>query len=312
MSNVLCGPQRGGHFSIVFSFALKIIKVNDRVPMEKIVITFIVPAVSPLLSKDWSADCLYLSQTIASIYNSNDSRYRLIVVGHEAPDFQMPSDERFKFIQVDFEPPSSRSYYNCVRDKFAKVDMGWRYAKQHWKSDYVMIVDSDDFISCRLVSWLAEQPDAPGYRIVNGWVWNNGARFWMEHHHRFDCSCGTSIIIRSDLADLGVHYNTVRDYESDGLTVKKNSAGKLLPPTEVRTLLLNGRHPRAGEQFARHGYRIEVIPFPAAVYRVGNIMSLSSRNHKIKSLRMLLGRIRRMRFISTSLRQEFIIPEKVD
>ena len=279
--------------------------------MKEVEMVFIVPFVSEDRSGNWNLACLHLEQTIASIFNSQDPRFAVVVAGNDEPAFAFPDDERFSFVQVASQLLSADEcpFAYSRRDKVAKVAAAWEYAKDKWKCQYAMKVDADDFISSRLVGWVASQSRVAAYVVKNGWAWRDGAKYWIERFDGFDGSCGTSVIVRSDLADLPVTLENQRDYEYEGLNVVDGSESGHRLASESRTLLANNRHRRTVGYFRAHGYAVVGIPFSAAIYRVGNIHSLSGRDHRVHSLRMRLGRMRRIRFITSNLRQEFMIPK---
>ena len=66
---------------------------------------------------------------------------------------------------------------------------------------YVMKLDADDLISSTLVEWLDKADGEAGYLIRHGWVWRSGSRYLIERTEYFDRTCGSCLIIRSDLAD---------------------------------------------------------------------------------------------------------------
>ena len=279
--------------------------------MKEVEMVFIVPFVSEDRSGNWNLACLHLEQTIASIFNSQDPRFAVVVAGNDEPAFGFPDDERFSFVQVGSQLLSADEcpFAYSRRDKVAKVAAAWQYAKDKWECQYAMKVDADDFISSRLVGWVASQSRAAAYVVKNGWAWRDGAKYWIERFDGFDQSCGTSVIVRSDLADLPVTLENHEDYQYEGLDVVDGSDSGHLLVAESRTLLVNNRHSRTLGRFREHGYAVLGIPFSAAIYRVGNIHSLSRRDHRVHSLRMWLGRMRRIRLITSKLRQEFMIPK---
>ena len=106
--------------------------------------------------EDWQLACAYFRQTLSSIFNSANGNYCVVVAGHEAPVFQLPSDGRFKFLHLDHPLPSQENgyYLAAVKDKLINLAAAWNYAKYTWSPEYVMKLDWDDLVSSRLVEWL--------------------------------------------------------------------------------------------------------------------------------------------------------------
>jgi hypothetical protein len=236
----------------------------------------------------------------------------VVVAGHEPPDFHLPEDPRFKFLSLDHPlPPLENGYYPAaVKDKLIKLEAAWNYAKSTWNPDYVMKFDWDDLVSCRLVDWLASAKDEPGYLIRHGWVWCSSARHFIQRTEHFDRVCGSCLIIRSDLADRTGPFLT----EVEGVVLDEASSKfaasdhySLVPGFRIGTLLLNDTHQRYAAQFAYLGHQLATVPFSAAVCRLGHGNNAGSQPHRMPTVRMILGRIRRTRLVTPSLRREFIL-----
>ena len=275
-------------------------------------IVFLIPILSRRRVKDWHLACAYFKQTLSSIFNSTGGNYYVVVAGHEPPDFQLPQDPRFKFLSLDHPLPSQETgyWFAAIKDMLIKVGAAWNYAKSTWNPQYVMKVDADDLVSSRLVDWLNTAEEAAGYRIKHGWVWNSGSRRIIKCSESFDLVCGTCLIIRSDLADSqGPFLNSMDGIKLDeaGKRIEATDNRSLVPGAGMGSLLLNDNHGRAEAQFRYLGHQLAIVPFRAAVYRVRNPQSVSQRGYHIHSFRWLLGSIRRTRFITKSLRREFML-----
>lgn len=275
-------------------------------------IAFLIPIASSRRAKDWRLACAYFRQTLLSIFNSTDPNYCVAVVGHEPPDFELPQDSRFKFLSLDRPlPPLENGYYlSAIKDKLIKLGAAWKYAKSMWHPQYVMKLDWDDLVSSRLVTWLENAGGEAGYLIKHGWVWRSGSRYLIQCTEQFDRMCGSCLIIRSDLADkTGPFLHSCDGTKFDNISqqIETADAHSLVPGAGTSTLLLNDSHIRADAQFAYLGHRLAVVPFSAAVWRIGHGNNASSQLHRTETLRMLLGRIRRTRLITTRLKKEFVL-----
>jgi hypothetical protein len=275
-------------------------------------IVFLIPIASSRVIKNWQLACSYLRQTINSIFNSSNGNFCVVMAGHEAPDFDLPRDSRFKFLSLDHPLPAQGDgfWVAAMRDKRTKLAAAWDYARSAWNPNYVMKVDWDDLVSSRLVDWLVAAKDEPGYRITDGWLWCSGARHVMQRSETFDLVCGTCLIIKGELADSrGPFLNSMDGVRLDeaALKIERADNRSLVPGAGMGTLLLNDSHGRAESQFRYLGQQLGVVPFRAAVYRIQNSQSVSGRGFKIHSLRYFLGGLRRTRFITTKLRKEFML-----
>jgi hypothetical protein len=275
-------------------------------------VAFLVPIASVRRVTDWHLASAYFKQTLSSIFNSTAANYCVVAAGHEAPDFPLPEDPRFKFLSLDHPLPcdENASWIAAIKDKMIKVEAAWKYAKSKWNPQYVMKVDWDDLISSRLVEWLNTANQAAGYRINHGWVWKSESRHVITCSESFDLVCGTCLIIRSDLADAkGPFLQSMEGVTLDeaGKRIEATDNRSLVPGAGVGSLLLNDNHGRAAAQFKYLGHNLAAMPFRAAVYRVLNPQAISKRGYDVHSIRWWIGSIRRKRLITPSLRKEFVL-----
>jgi hypothetical protein len=253
--------------------------------------------------KDWHLACAYFKQTLSSVFNSTSGNYCVVVAGHEAPDFELPADARFKFLQLDHPLPSRENghYLAAVKDKLINLAAAWNYAKSTWSPEYVMKLDWDDLVSAR---------GEPGYLIRHGWVWRSGSRHVIQCTEYFDRVCGSCLIIRSDLADRTGPFLT----EVEGAVLDQTARQfatddqySLVPGSGTGTLLLNDNHQRYAAQFAYLGHRLETVSFNAAVCRIHEDNAGGGESGGTQTMRMFFGRIRRTRFITPDLKKEFML-----
>ena len=277
-------------------------------------VVFLIPFASRRRKSKWEIACAHLRQTLKSIQNSTNGNYRVVVAGHEAPDFDVGFDSRFYFLPLKHPFPSHDNYGVAVKlDKLTKIAAAWNYAKLTWNPNYVMKLDADDFISSRLVDWLGNANGEAGYLIKHGWLWRSESRYLIQRTEYFDRVCGSCLIVRSDLADKNGPFLT----EVEGARLDETSSRfaardhySLVPGSGISTLLLNDSHQRYEAQFSYLGYKLSSVPFSAVVYRTSNpdsIASIDGGKLQIYTLRMLIGRIQRTRFITKSLRREFML-----
>jgi len=196
-------------------------------------------------------------------------------------------------------------------DKLAKIAAAWNYAKSRWNPRYVMKLDADDLISARLVQWLENFGDQPGYLIKHGWVWRSGSRYVLHSTEYLDRVCASCLVVRSDIADQEGPFRTGVEgtpFDQRSLRFAATDHYSLVPGSGTSTLLLNDSHQRYSAQFAYLGQKLSDIPFKAVVYRTGNPESNSAGLETGRpTLRMILGTIRRIRLTTNNLRKEFAL-----
>lgn len=275
-------------------------------------IAFLIPIPSPTRVRDWHLACAYFKQTLSSIFNSANGDYRVVVAGHEAPDFQLPSDSRFKFLHLDHPLPSQENgYYRAaVKDKLINLEAAWKYARSTWNPQYVMKLDWDDLVSSRLVGWVENARGEAGYLIKHGWVWRSGSRYVIQCTEYFDRVCGSCLIVRSDLADRTGPFLTEVDgaaLDQAGRRFAANDQYSLVPGSGIGTLLLNDNHQRYAAQFTYLGHRLETVSFNAAVCRLHEDNAGGGESQGTQTVRIFLGRIRRTRLVTPALKNEFML-----
>ena len=149
-------------------------------------VTFIIPVRHQDNARDWSLLKANLVQTIASISNQTNDDWQGIIVANEGADLpDLP--ERFGVVRVAFPPndlheidkANIEDVYDAFRaDKGRRVLMGMLAARN---SRFFMIVDDDDLVSARIVQYVAENPDANGWTIDRGYIWDDGGKLLFEY-----------------------------------------------------------------------------------------------------------------------------------
>jgi hypothetical protein len=160
-------------------------------------------------------------------------------------------------------------------------------------SRFFMIVDDDDFVSARIVQHVAENPDANGWTIDRGYIWDDGGRLLLGYDE-FNHLCGTSLIIRSDL------YGMPEQFEDASLDWIKSMLGS---------------HVRIADILAGRGTPLAPLPFRGAVYRVAHKGSHSRAPsllvkyflswEAIKRPRRLLRNLGKLRMVGETAKHEF-------
>lgn len=239
-----------------------------------------------------------LSRTIRSIENQTDSDWSCFVVANQ--NAEMPAlSSRISVLRVDFPPnpahdidkvefESAMEFFRF--DKGQRVEVGLAAAKN---SDYVMIVDDDDFVSRNLVSYVKKNSGCNGWFIGSGYGIDYGGSFVLKLD-RFHKKSGTSHIVRTSL----------------------------YPPVpsepEARASHLRkwlGSHGATTERFEQIGAGLSPLPFPGAVYLCNHQNSHSSSNtiwrNYIFNKSLLLNplavfaRLSKLRIVSREICEEF-------
>jgi hypothetical protein len=261
-------------------------------------VTFIIPVRHQDNARDWGLLKANLVQTIASISNQTNGDWRGIIVANEGADLpDLP--ERFGVVRVAFPPndmhelgtASLDEIYDAFRaDKGRRVLMGMLSARD---SRFFMIVDDDDFVSARIVQHVADNPDANGWTIDRGYIWDDGGRLLLGYDE-FNHLCGTSLIVRSDL------YGMPEQFEDASLDWIKSMLGS---------------HVRIADILAGRGTPLAPLPFRGAVYRVAHKGSHSKAPsllvkyflswEAMKRPRRLLRNLSRLRPVGETAKREF-------
>jgi hypothetical protein len=266
--------------------------------MSDVILTFVIPLRHPHNARDWPALKVSLAQTIRSIAGQDDPRWRAIIVANAGSDLP-PLPDQFTVKQVAFPPNPMFEQGDNDREAFldsCRVDKGRRVLAgilEAGRNGYVMVVDDDDFVSCRLTSFAASRAGDNGWYVQNGYIWGEGGRLIYEYPD-FWKFCGTSHIVKTALYDLPA---TVEAADLD----------------YVRRMF--GSHVYVRDHMAARGVPLEPLPFLGAVYRMGHANSHSQSGglirqvfYKRELLRnpfQLAGRLSRLRLLDAAVRRQF-------
>lgn len=261
-------------------------------------LTFIIPVRHQDNARDWSLLKANLMQTVASISNQTNDDWRGIIVANEGADLpDLP--ERFSVERVTFPPNNlheiDKADIEAVYDAF-RADKGRRVLKGMLAardSRFFMIADDDDFVSARIVQHVSENPDANGWTIDRGYIWDDGGKLLLGHNE-FNHICGTSLIVRSD------NYGLPERFEDASLDWIKSMLGS---------------HVRIADILAGRGTPLMPLPFHGAVYRVAHGGSHSKAPSLLtkyflsweafKRPRRLLRNLGKLRLVGDTAKREF-------
>lgn len=208
-------------------------------------LTFAIPVRDPRGVADWGTAKQVMATTIRSLFRQRGPRPRVIIGASPRTDLPaMPGDVHVVSIDLPYRalPPEE----GAARWDAILADKGLRLAHALAASrpeGHVMVVDYDDLVSARLTEVVAEQPDAAGWYVDSGYLWDGGP--WVSVvPNGFNELCGTSLIVRADLLRI---------------------PGDPADPGSLDWIKASlGSH----KQW-RNRFDLQPLGFPGAVYRVG-------------------------------------------
>ena len=261
-------------------------------------VTFIIPVRHQDNARDWNSLKANLVQTVNSIANQTNPDWRGIIVANEGADLPDLPDG-FSVERVTFPPNQMHerkdSALEDFRDAF-RIDKGRRVLAAMLRardSRFFMIVDDDDFVSARIVDYVAEHPDENGFVLNRGYMWDHGGRILLGLED-FNDFCGTSLIVRSDVYGLPARFEDAS-------------------PEWIKSML--GSHRSITGILEKQGTPLVPLPFHGAIYRVAHAGSHSGYPgllghsflnwNAIRRPRKLLRSALRLRLVGTAARREF-------
>lgn len=257
-------------------------------------LTFVVPVKSRVVSTDWLKFCKLFERTLISICGQTDTNFKVVIVCHEIPKIEY-TNGNINIFQVDFQPPSlidSEPKENLIKqriDKGKKIKLGVEFARRRFNTDYVMTVDSDDFVSNRIAAFVNQSGNfVPGWYVNNGYLHFNW-KLLLIVTRKFSYLCGSSIIVKPALIK---HF-----FDADKITLY----------FDHRLKVLNG------------DIELSKFPFYAGIYSIANGENLfmSFQNVKklndhgnwlsLQSIKRICSKIKNynVRLITPKLRKEF-------
>jgi hypothetical protein len=262
-------------------------------------IGFIIPLKSKAVSFNWELEMALLKRTLESICGQTCQDFEVYVVYNDMPELE-PVSNRVKYVHfpyetlcfeqiVDYEE-YGKTYYNPafavkIMDKIRKVAYGCELAKKAG-CKYLMVVDSDDLISNKIVAYIKqfENQPVPGWYIDKGYIFREGSSLLIRQSKNMQMLNGSTHIVRHDFFKVPNFNNyAMFDYsffESHGYLVSK-----------IRDLY--------GEQLQR-------LPFYGVVYVVHrNNWSAIGLQINNSSLKKLLKKIIYFQWLSVALAREF-------
>ncbi|MCC6496399.1 MAG: hypothetical protein IT193_09085 [Propionibacteriaceae bacterium] len=208
-------------------------------------LTFAIPVRDPRGVADWATVKDLIGVTVRSLTAQAGPAPAVVLGVSPGTDLpRLPDQVLVVDVDLPFEPlPEGEG---PARWEAIRADKGLRLAHALAAArpqGHAMVVDYDDLVSTRLAAVVAAEPDAPGWYVDSGYLWDGGP-FASVKATGFNEVCGSSLIVRADLLRLP-------DDPSDPAHLDW-----------IKTIL--GSHKAWREYFT-----LEPLAFPGAVYRVG-------------------------------------------
>lgn len=272
-------------------------------------VVFAIPLRAKETSKDWDGCVQRFQHTLASIFNQTSRAFRCIVACNQIPPLDREYDDRLEFIPLDI--PAPVEWIEMARDKFFKLTVIAVRIREILEEQpvpeqgiYVMPVDADDLLNCRIAEYCEQHPNENGLVSPDGYVWQEGDAFFRIYSqmHTYCGSCNIIKMYREDLPEkCPVPLELCHDKETAGI--------------------LNARYPirydhnTVVDRYAKAEKPFTALPFRSTVYVLGTGDNISAiyhamhhtdgkdRFHPIAFLRSI--NIFKMRLITGIIRREF-------
>lgn len=250
-------------------------------------IAFVVPLKSKKIARSWQRTSQLFERCLRSICRQTNSNFTVIVVCHEKPEIEF-THPNVHYIEVDFKIPDKDNFIEKEKDKGKKIITGLRYARQ-FSVNHAMVVDADDCLSCHLAEFTARFPDAEGWFLHRGYVYQESSPWIYYRKSHFYSWCGTCNIVRLDLFDLP-EIERIHEYPDERIIYHHRTIKDLL---------------------ADRGVILQELPFAGATYIIGHgenfYQSGFSTIHKANKGKLLFSikELFKFRPLTSSLRREF-------
>jgi hypothetical protein len=254
-------------------------------------LVFVIPLKSREASKSWLQVSKLLERCVQSICRQTDPNFKVVVVCNQRPDITF-SHPCLHYLEVDFPVPElnlqSRNY-----DKAKKIIAGLLYARQ-FSPTHAMLVDADDCVSHRIAALTKQHPEANGWFVNKGYVYQENSHLIYYRKLAFHNICGTCNILRFDLCPLPAL-----------------SSDQIEPTSELIAFYSGKNHRDVTKIMQAQQTPLAELPFAGAVYIIGNGENIYQAGFstiykdRTKQLIFRLKEALRFRWLTPSVRQEF-------
>ena len=261
---------------------------------------FIVPIKPKQYSKNWNLDNAILERTVKSICNQDSLDFKLIIVYTDKPEINFVHENlhyvHFPYANVsvneieDWE--DRKQWYSPVfaermMDKSRKITLGCKAAKS-LGCTYLMGVDSDDLVSCKLCSFIKDYPEknCAGWRIAHGYVYEEDAMVAVKNKRIWEMN-GSVHIIRADLVNIPDFDTNFRLFDYSLFQSHVYTYQRLID---------------------FHKEKLEVVPFYGVIYLIHkNNYSAVKEIISANSIKLLIKKMLRGKLVTKKLRKEFAL-----
>ena len=238
----------------------------------QVTLTFIIPVISEESTDCWDLIHANLMKTLASVKNQTNPNWRVLIVSQSKPDVEYIED-KIIYVPAGFKSPrkcttniklSARetSLYRRINDldRMRKIRVAAATLHKH-RTDFVMILEADDFVSNRICEFVAANNDSNGWCIEQGYIWN-GTSNYMHRTNHLTAMCGSSSIVK-------VFYDLLpkeMPIDVDPTTLNLFSSG---------CPFLDHVHSEIRESMAQADHPIQTLPFVGAIYHKEHGLNIS-------------------------------------
>ncbi len=213
--------------------------------------TFGTPLISKAAAVDWDKTVALLNDTLGSLAQQTDKRFRSLIACHDIPEIREEFKPFVTYLPVD--TPIPKEIMEMRRDKGRKKrEIAMRL--RSLGGGYLMILDADDLVHKDLVKYALEANAPHGYIVKNGYMVYSGAEYALPLTGDFNQQCGSCGIFRlnvedlpKDVSDEGSYYDTF------------------------------GSHRTWEEKAKADGRPMQAVPFPAVIYLRSPDITISGR-----------------------------------
>jgi hypothetical protein len=227
------------------------------------VLGFVTSLPHPVNCASYDRRCELLGDTLHSVLAQTDPDITVVVVANEPPvGGHLPDDPRVEVVLVDFPPPHKPEGTPVITDamyadKGGKLSVGTAAARRSG-ADYIMWVDSDDFVSDRIAAFVRSADGAPGWYSDAGFFHVQGSRTVTPVEHDFHQRNGSTHVLRADLTGVP---------ETIEPTLTRNEVIDAVGRKRVRSIM--GDHKWIVAFYEELGTPLAPMPFPAAIWEIG-------------------------------------------
>ncbi len=159
-------------------------------------LVFVVPVRDPKGVKNWAQIKDILEKTLSSLHATGGAVFVAASRGSDLPQLHGAHLVEMDLPYVELPPLQTEQRYDAIRlDKGARI---MHALVKCQPKGHVMVVDYDDLIHRKITDLLRKNPDAPGWILNAGYVFDSSGICYLINRG-FNKVCGTSVIVRSDL-----------------------------------------------------------------------------------------------------------------